>query len=60
MWIEKTLGGIDILINNAGINIDSSCINGGIDELVKTLDVNIIGLTSITKEILKLMKKKGK
>lgn len=59
MWIEKTLGGIDILINNAGINIDSSCVNGGIEELVKSLNVNVIGLASITKEILKLMKRKG-
>lgn len=60
MWIEKTLGVVDILINNAGINIDSSWINGGIEEMVKTLDINVIGLMSITKEILKLMKRKGK
>ncbi|EFN82721.1 dehydrogenase/reductase SDR family member 11 [Harpegnathos saltator] len=59
VWIEKTLGGIDILINNAAINIDSSCVNGGIEELKKTLDVNVLGLTCITKEILKLMKVKG-
>lgn len=60
LWIEKTLGGVDVLINNAGINIDSSCINGGIEELKKTLDVNVLGLTCITKGILKLMKSKGK
>lgn len=59
LWIEKTLGGIDVLINNAAINIDSSCINGGTEELKKTLDVNVLGLTRITKEILKLMKSKG-
>lgn len=60
LWIEKTVGGVDILINNAGINIDSSCINGGIEELKKTLDINVLGLTCITKEILKLMKRKSK
>ncbi|EZA58560.1 hypothetical protein DMN91_008650 [Ooceraea biroi] len=58
-WIEKNLGSVEILINSAGINVDSSSINGGVDELKKTLDINVLGLTCITKGILQLMKNKG-
>ncbi|XP_072759033.1 farnesol dehydrogenase-like [Anoplolepis gracilipes] len=58
-WIEKNLGSVDILINNAAINLDWSIITGGIEELKKTLDINIIGLMCITKGILQLMKNKG-
>ncbi|CAL1673742.1 unnamed protein product [Lasius platythorax] len=58
-WIEKNLGAVDILINNAAISLDWSTITGGIEELKKTLDINVIGLTCITKGILQLMKNKG-
>jgi len=58
-WIEKNLGGVDILINNASINLDWSSINGGIQELKKSLDINVLGLSCITKGILQLMKNKG-
>lgn len=59
-WIEKNLGSIDILINSAAINLDWSNINGGIEELKKTLDINLLGLSLITKGILQLLKNKGK
>ncbi|KAI4497227.1 hypothetical protein M0802_007711 [Mischocyttarus mexicanus] len=58
-WIEKGVGSVNILINNAALNIDSGFSNGEIEDWEKILDLNIIGLTCITKEILKLMKKKG-
>ncbi|XP_011697533.1 PREDICTED: dehydrogenase/reductase SDR family member 11-like [Wasmannia auropunctata] len=58
-WIEKNLGGVDILINNASLSLDWSSINGGIQELKKTIDVNVLGLSLITKKILQLMKNKG-
>ncbi|XP_029671918.1 dehydrogenase/reductase SDR family member 11 isoform X2 [Formica exsecta] len=58
-WIEKNLGAVDILINNAAISLDWSTITGGIEDLKKTLDINVIGLMSITKGILQLMKNKG-
>ncbi|KAL6262970.1 hypothetical protein P5V15_005759 [Pogonomyrmex californicus] len=58
-WIEKNLGGVDILINNAGINLDWSSINGGIQELKRTLDINVLGIACITKGVLQLMKNKG-
>jgi NADP-dependent 3-hydroxy acid dehydrogenase YdfG len=59
-WIEKNLGSVDILINNASVSLDWSSINGGLEELRKTLDINLFGLTYITKGILQLMKNKGK
>lgn len=59
-WIETNLGAADILINNAAISLDWSTISGGIEELKQTLDINLLGLTCITKGILQLMKNKGK
>ncbi|XP_015181824.1 PREDICTED: dehydrogenase/reductase SDR family member 11-like [Polistes dominula] len=58
-WIEKGVGFVNILINNAAINIEAGLTSGEIEDWEKTLDLNILGLTCITKEILKLMKKKG-
>ncbi|XP_003699642.1 farnesol dehydrogenase [Megachile rotundata] len=58
-WIEKNLGAINILINNAAINMDVTMHTGEMDDLRKIFDVNFLGLTCMTKEALKLMKKKG-
>ncbi|KZC13096.1 Dehydrogenase/reductase SDR family member 11, partial [Dufourea novaeangliae] len=58
-WIEKNLGAVDILINNAAINIDLTLQTGELEDWKKVFDVNFLGLTCMTKEILKLMKKKG-
>ncbi|XP_071573216.1 uncharacterized protein [Temnothorax nylanderi] len=58
-WIEKNLGSVDILINNASISLNWSSINGGIQELKKSLDINVLGLSLITKKILQLLKNKG-
>lgn len=59
-WIEKNLGAIDILINNAANNIDISLQSGEMEDWKKMFDVNFLGLTWMTKEALKLMKKKGR
>ncbi|KAG7190009.1 hypothetical protein KM043_006166 [Ampulex compressa] len=58
-WIEKNLGCIDILVNNAAVDLDASCQSGDQEDWQKTYNVNVLGLTAITKEVLKLMKKKG-
>ncbi|KOC62107.1 Dehydrogenase/reductase SDR family member 11 [Habropoda laboriosa] len=58
-WIEKNLGSVDILINNAAINIDITLQTGEMEDWKKIFDVNFLGLTCMTKEVLKLMKKKG-
>lgn len=59
-WIEKNVGFVNILINNAALNLDTGFFTGEIEDWEKIFDLNILGLTYITKEILKLMKKKGK
>ena len=60
-WIEKNLGCVDVLINNSALNTTTTTmIEGGMEEWKKTMDVNVTGLTCITKETLKLMKRKGK
>lgn len=59
-WVEKNLGAIDILINNATINIDITLQNDEVLDWKKIFDMNLLGLTSMIQEVLKLMKKKGK
>lgn len=59
-WIEKNLGCMDILVNNAAINMDITLQTGEMEDWKKIFDVNFLGLACITKEALKLMKKKGK
>nr|XP_033341678.1 uncharacterized protein LOC117229348 [Megalopta genalis] len=58
-WIEKNLGAVDILINNAAINLKLTMQNSDMEDWKKILDVNLLGLTCMTKEVLKMMKKKG-
>lgn len=59
-WVEKNLGAIDILINNAAINIDITMQNDEVLDWKKIFDINLLGLTCMMQEVLKLMKKKGK
>ncbi|XP_026301049.1 short-chain dehydrogenase/reductase isoform X1 [Apis mellifera] len=58
-WVEKNLGAIDILINNATINIDVTLQNDEVLDWKKIFDINLLGLTCMIQEVLKLMKKKG-
>ncbi|XP_017889792.1 farnesol dehydrogenase-like [Ceratina calcarata] len=59
-WIEKNLGAVDILINNAALSTDNNMIqNSNMEDWKKIMDTNLVGLASITKEVLKLMKKQG-
>uniref|UniRef100_U5EVY4 Putative dehydrogenase n=1 Tax=Corethrella appendiculata TaxID=1370023 RepID=U5EVY4_9DIPT len=56
-WIEKTYGGIDLLVNNAGII--TKCLltdDGNTKDLRKTMETNIIGLCICTREAIKSMK----
>ena len=41
--IDKRLGGVDILINNAGIDLSNLFHLKTADEFRKTLDVNVVG-----------------
>lgn len=60
--IVDTFGGIDILINNAGVSRDSLLLDKNIKEFKRILDVNLIGTYLCSKYVGKVMKlaKKGK
>nr|CAD7266288.1 unnamed protein product [Timema shepardi] len=57
-WIKKNLGGVDILINNAGLGTSETLSNVG-DGSWQVLDVNVKGLSIFTREALKSMKERG-
>nr|CAD7194986.1 unnamed protein product [Timema douglasi] len=57
-WIKKNLGGVDIMINNAGLGTSDAVIDVG-DGSWQVLDVNVKGLSIFTREALKSMKERG-
>lgn len=50
-WIEKTLGGTDVLINNAGIVRHTAIVDqGNAADLRAILDTNVLGVSWATRE----------
>ncbi|WP_404332401.1 3-ketoacyl-ACP reductase [Mesobacillus maritimus] len=58
--IEDELGGIDILINNAGVGARGSFLELATDEWKKVLDTNVMGIVYVTKAVLPGMIEKNK
>jgi 3-oxoacyl-[acyl-carrier protein] reductase len=58
--IEDELGGIDILINNAGVGARGSFMELSTDEWQKVLDTNVMGIVYATKAVLPGMIEKNK
>lgn len=59
-WIEKTLGGIDLLVNNAGVLSDCLFLDkNNTKELKQIFDTNILGLCICTREAVRMMKAKN-
>ncbi|PNF16600.1 Dehydrogenase/reductase SDR family member 11 [Cryptotermes secundus] len=58
-WIKTNLGGVDILINNAGAAYNSKLITGPVENWRRILDLNVLALSVCTKEALESMKEKG-
>lgn len=58
--IEDKLGGIDILINNAGVGARGSFLELATNEWKKVLDTNVMGIVYVTKAVLPGMIEKNK
>mgnify|MGYP005985044375 FL=1 len=54
-WIEKNLGHVHILINNAGISKENLLRDGDAAAWKQTFDVNVMGLCIATREAVKIM-----
>jgi len=53
--VEEKLGGVDILINNAAIDLSNMFNLKTADEFRKTLDVNVVGAYNVSKRVYKHM-----
>ncbi len=56
--IEEEFGGIDILINNAGVDLSELFNQKTVELFKKTLDVNLIGAFIVSRKAYKYMKEK--
>lgn len=63
LMVKKVIdhfGQIDVLVNNAGIAIDSTFEDKGVEDFKRILDVNLIGTFLVSKYVSSYMKKHGK
>ncbi|XP_022183734.1 farnesol dehydrogenase-like [Myzus persicae] len=56
-WVDSTLGGPSILINNAGVAKVSSLLNGKLEDWEETFDLNVLALSVCSREAYKSMTK---
>lgn len=56
-WIDETLGGIYLLVNNAGLFHYTSLLDGNTEEWRDIMDVQVLGVNVCTRETVKNMKK---
>ncbi len=56
----QTLGGLDVLVNNAGIGAQGGVEDNGDDEWHRVLDVNVLGLVRVTRAALPALRASGR
>ena len=54
-YIEEKLGGVDILINNAAIDLSNMWHEKKVEDFKRTLDVNVIGAYNVARRVYKYM-----
>ncbi|MCR5422640.1 MAG: SDR family oxidoreductase [Bacilli bacterium] len=57
--IENKFGGVDVLVNNAAIDLSDLYLNQNVDDFKKTIDVNLIGAYISSKRAYKYMRDKN-
>lgn len=55
---EEELGGVDVLINNAGVVVSEPIIEGSTESYRKILDVNVIAMAICSREMVQSIKKR--
>jgi len=58
-WVDRELGGPDVVVNNAGIGIFRSSAELTVEEWQKTLETNLSGAFYCSREALQRMRKRG-
>ncbi|XP_053687475.1 farnesol dehydrogenase-like [Sabethes cyaneus] len=58
-WVEQTFGGVDVLINNAGIMPDGSLLEADSETIREVLETNVVGLVLCSREAFQSMKKRS-
>ncbi|XP_022180330.1 farnesol dehydrogenase-like [Myzus persicae] len=56
-WVDSTLGGVSILINNAGTAIISSLLNGKLEDWQEIMNLNVLALNVCSREAYQSMTK---
>ena len=59
-WLEKNWGTVDVLVNNAGINIRKKAQDYSEEEYRKVLEINLISPFELSRKLYPLLKESGK
>ncbi|KAL6417943.1 hypothetical protein ACFW04_008588 [Cataglyphis niger] len=58
-WAEEELGGVDVMINNAGVIVTEPIIEGSTENYRKILDVNVLAMAICSRELVQSVKKRN-
>ncbi|KAK7864239.1 hypothetical protein R5R35_009509 [Gryllus longicercus] len=58
-WAKEALGGVDVLVNCAGLAGDTRLLDTNTSDWKKVLDINVLGLSICTREAIQQMRARG-